>query len=50
MKIARIRKLTADERAALDAVPTMSDSEIVLSDVPEVTDWRGPCAAVYIAR
>jgi uncharacterized protein (DUF4415 family) len=35
------RKLTAEERIALDAVAAMPDSEIDTSDMPEITDWSG---------
>jgi uncharacterized protein (DUF4415 family) len=37
--MANTRKLTAEERVALDAVAAMSDSEIDTSDMPEVIDW-----------
>jgi len=30
-----------EERAALEAVASMPDSEIDTSDMPEVTDWSG---------
>ena len=36
-----IRELTAEERSALNAVASKSDSEIDTSDAPEVTDWSG---------
>ena len=36
--MADTRKLTADERASLNAVAAMHDSEIDTSDMPEVTD------------
>ena len=39
--MASIRKLTADERAALDTVAAMPDSEIDTRDMPEVADWSG---------
>ena len=39
--MASTRKLTADERAALDAVAAMPDSEIDTRDMPEVADWSG---------
>lgn len=39
--MAKIRKVTAEERAALDAVAVMPDSDIDTSDAPEVTDWSG---------
>jgi uncharacterized protein (DUF4415 family) len=41
MKRAKTRQLTAEERAALDAVAAMPDSQIDTSDMPEVTDWSG---------
>jgi uncharacterized protein (DUF4415 family) len=40
-KMADIRKLNADEQAALDEVAGMSDSEIDTSEMPEITDWNG---------
>lgn len=40
-KMASTRKLTAEERAALEAVASIPDSEIDTSDMPEVTDWSG---------
>ena len=40
-KMASIRKLTAEERAALEAVANMPDSEIDTSDTPEIADWSG---------
>jgi len=41
MKMAETRKLTAEERAALDALRGRPDSEIDLTDpdAPEVRDW-----------
>jgi len=39
--MANTRKLTTEERAALDAVAALRDSEIDTSDMPEVTDWSG---------
>jgi uncharacterized protein (DUF4415 family) len=39
--MANIRKLTAEERAALAGVAAMPDSQIDTSDMPEVTDWSG---------
>jgi uncharacterized protein (DUF4415 family) len=41
MKMADIRKLTAEEQAALDAVADMSDERINTADpdAPEVKDW-----------
>jgi uncharacterized protein (DUF4415 family) len=39
--VAKARKLTLQERAALDAVSAMSDDQVDLSDAPEVTDWSG---------
>lgn len=35
------RKLTPDERAALEAIRNRPDEEIDTSDMPEVTDWSG---------
>jgi hypothetical protein len=35
------KKLTAEQQGALDAVRDRPDSEIDLSDAPEVTDWTG---------
>jgi uncharacterized protein (DUF4415 family) len=37
----KVRKLTANEQAALNAVAAMPASEIDTSDSPEVRDWRG---------
>jgi uncharacterized protein (DUF4415 family) len=37
----KVRKLTADEPAALKAVAAMPDREIDTSDSPEVQDWTG---------
>ena len=37
--MANTRKLTAEEREALNVVATMPDSEIDTSDMPEITDW-----------
>jgi hypothetical protein len=39
--MADTRKLTTEERAALDAVAAIPDSEINTTDMPEVTDWSG---------
>jgi uncharacterized protein (DUF4415 family) len=39
--MASTRKLTAEERAALDAFANLPDSEIDTSDMPEVMDWNG---------
>jgi uncharacterized protein (DUF4415 family) len=39
--MANTRKLTADERLALEAVAAMPDTDIDTSDMPEVTDWSG---------
>jgi hypothetical protein len=39
--MADTRNLTAEERAALDAVAAISDIEIDTSDMQEVTDWSG---------
>jgi uncharacterized protein (DUF4415 family) len=41
MNMANPRKLTENERAALAAVAATPDSEIDLSDEPEVKDWSG---------
>jgi uncharacterized protein (DUF4415 family) len=37
--MAKTRKLTAEERSALEAVAATPDSEIDTTDMPEVTDW-----------
>ena len=39
--MANTRKLTAQERSALNAVAAMPHSEIDTADIPEVTDWSG---------
>ena len=39
--MANVRKLTAEEQSALDALASMPDSEIDTSDMPEVRDWSG---------
>ena len=45
--MANPRKLTAEERAALDAVAAMPDSEIDTTDIPEVTDWSGAIRGAF---
>ena len=35
------KKLTAEQQTALNAIRNRQDSEIDLSDAPEVTDWSG---------
>jgi hypothetical protein len=35
----KIRELTPEERAALEAVAELPDDRINLEDVPEVRDW-----------
>ena len=39
--MADIRKLTKEERAALDALTAVRDSEIDTSEMPDITDWSG---------
>jgi hypothetical protein len=39
--MANTRKLTTEERAALEMVAAMADSEIDTSDMPERSDWSG---------
>jgi len=39
--MANVRKLTAEEQSALDALASMPDNEIDTSDMPEVSDWSG---------
>ena len=39
--MANTRNLTAEERAALDAIAAMPASEIDTRDMPEVADWSG---------
>ena len=39
--MAKVRKLTAEEQSALDALASMPDNEIDTSDMPEVSDWSG---------
>ena len=39
--MAKTRKLTAEEQAALHALAAMPDNEIDTSEMPEVTDWSG---------
>jgi uncharacterized protein (DUF4415 family) len=39
--MADTRKLTKNERAALDTLAAMPDSDIDTSEMPEVTDWSG---------
>ena len=48
--MAKTRKLTTEEQAALDAVAAMPDIEIDTSDMPEVTDWSGAVRGGLIAR
>ena len=48
--MAGIRKLTAEERAALEAVASMPDSQIDTSDMPEVTDWSGAVRGALYRR
>ena len=46
--MANTRKLTAEERAALETVAAMPDTKIDASDMPEVKDWQGAArGAVY---
>ena len=37
----KVRKLTVEERAALNAVAATPDSDVNTSDSPEVRDWGG---------
>lgn len=39
--MAKVRKLTMKERAALNSAAAMPDSEIDTSDSPEVRNWTG---------
>ncbi|MDR3518701.1 MAG: BrnA antitoxin family protein [Azospirillaceae bacterium] len=41
------RKLTDDEQAALDAIGDRPDSEIDLTDIPEVTNWAGAVRGMF---
>lgn len=41
MKRVSSRELTADELEQLRALEAMTDADIDLSDMPEVTDWSG---------
>ena len=41
VRMAIEKKLTAEQLAALDAIRDRPDSEIDLTDAPEVTDWTG---------
>ena len=39
--MSKIRDLTPEERAAIEAVRDRPDEQIDTSDIPEVTDWSG---------
>jgi uncharacterized protein (DUF4415 family) len=41
MKKAANKPLTAEQRADLDALATMPDTNINTTDIPEKTDWSG---------
>ena len=52
MKMANVRRLTAEEQAALDAVRGRPDSEIDMTDpdAPEVRDWSGAIRGALYQR
>lgn len=42
--------LTTEQRVALDRLAKLSDDDIDLSDIPEVTDWSGAIRGGFEAK